>query len=279
MNNNRQNSKLTRDFFLVALLTSLLFWLVDSTISYFIFHKNISFADNLFFPDFGSLLTRIIVVIIIFVLAFIIKRLLAQNQALSSQIKNYQKEIFVKDSDNLDIKKASKTKSYTSDLKKLTNIDPVTLLFNKHKFKEILKYAIEVESTKQSGLSVILCAIDQFEHLSKTLSANEKNQFLLFFATLISHSVRKSDIVARWSDDEFILLIPDTQSNTTKEIAELLRKRIEISAFFGDKSITSSFGVTYFISGDNSLNIIKRAADALYRAKSNGNNSVELTFR
>ncbi|MCW8971581.1 MAG: diguanylate cyclase, partial [Rhodospirillales bacterium] len=92
--------------------------------------------------------------------------------------------------------------------------------------------------------------------------------------------VRGFDLVARYGGEEFVAVMPDTDLTLARAVAERLREMIEAlpvkaSEKTGDIDVTISIGVAMLESGDDSSALLKRADEALYRAKAAGRNRVD----
>jgi diguanylate cyclase (GGDEF)-like protein len=94
----------------------------------------------------------------------------------------------------------------------------------------------------------------------------------------IREQLRGSDVMARFGGDEFIVLLPETNSKGAVEMAERIRKAVETSRFdvrTGDANITVSVGVASYPDDGGNLDVILDKADkAMYRAKQGGRNRV-----
>ncbi len=93
--------------------------------------------------------------------------------------------------------------------------------------------------------------------------------------------LRSSDVLARYGGEEFVILLPDTDKNSAKELAESLRNAVELLSIEVNTlqtiNCTISLGIADNEHGFNSLTELVNCADqALYRAKQNGRNRIEL---
>jgi two-component system, cell cycle response regulator len=101
-------------------------------------------------------------------------------------------------------------------------------------------------------------------------------------ADLMKEIVREGDIIARYGGEEFVVLLPMTGINGAKEFAERLREQVEQRTWenpsYGKLNITISFGVAVFpaIGIETADHLVAYADKALYKAKNNGRNRVEV---
>jgi diguanylate cyclase (GGDEF)-like protein len=91
--------------------------------------------------------------------------------------------------------------------------------------------------------------------------------------------IRNTDLLARWGGEEFVILIPGSDGDMAYQATEKLRDAIEQVGFDEVGTVTCSFGVAQYVHGDTTDTLLSRADDALYRAKLNGRNRVELASR
>ena len=91
---------------------------------------------------------------------------------------------------------------------------------------------------------------------------------------IIKDNLKSDHVFGRWGGEEFIYILPDTDSVKASEFAESLRKQIEEYSFTMVGHITMSFGVTRTRSDDTTESFLKRADDGLYKAKETGRNKV-----
>lgn len=162
-------------------------------------------------------------------------------------------------------------------LEKLSETDRLTGLANRLKFDESLLSSIDRAKRYKAGLSVIMFDIDHFKKINDTYGHLCGDDVLKIIAKIGKESIRKSDFIARWGGEEFIILQPDIPANEAQTLAERLRQAIESHNFEKAGRITASFGVTHFKEDDTDESFIKRVDDALYLAKENGKNRVEVT--
>ena len=97
----------------------------------------------------------------------------------------------------------------------------------------------------------------------------------------MQQNVRNTDRVGRYGGEEFIIVLSETDLSSALIVAERLRKAIETAEMRDSEGntfgITVSQGVSSYKPGEDELALISRADDALYRAKQNGRNRVEIS--
>ncbi|CAO4174748.1 PleD family two-component system response regulator [Methylorubrum populi] len=133
----------------------------------------------------------------------------------------------------------------------------------------------------QKGLACLLLDIDRFKSINDTYGHEAGDEVLRAFAERVRQYVRPVDILARYGGEEIVMVVPGVELPDARAIAERIRERIEASPFpvrggTQDIDVTVSVGVSVRRATDTGpADIIKRADDALYRAKSSGRNRVE----
>lgn len=154
------------------------------------------------------------------------------------------------------------------------NYDPLTRIFNRRRFLEILDRSIKNMQRLNQSLSLVFFDIDHFKKINDTYGHNTGDDVLKALASLTSSTIRSSDVFARWGGEEFLILIEATTLENAARMAEKLRKVIMDYEFPGVRQVTCSFGVTAYHYDESSEEFISRADSALYRAKESGRNRV-----
>jgi diguanylate cyclase len=158
-------------------------------------------------------------------------------------------------------------------------IDPLTGLPNRAAWSERLDH--EVARWQQHGNTLLLAMLDldHFKRINDNYGHLAGDKVLKIIAGVLCKRLRGSDFIARFGGEEFVLLVPDTTLAVGAKLAETLRAAIEACPFHfkGERvTITVSMGMTAFKPGERSEWVLKRADQALYRAKDAGRNRVEL---
>lgn len=165
--------------------------------------------------------------------------------------------------------------------KMLANIDGLTKLYNHRYFQDFLKIELERHKRYQRTLSIILSDIDHFKKFNDTYGHQAGDFVLKEVAYIFRKNIRKKlDLAARYGGEEFVVVLPETTSIGAKKLAERIRKLVEDKEFFyeptGDKfRVTISLGIATFpVHAIDTADLIKKADDALYKAKKMGRNRV-----
>jgi diguanylate cyclase (GGDEF)-like protein/PAS domain S-box-containing protein len=159
-------------------------------------------------------------------------------------------------------------------LEKQATTDVLTGICNRMKFNKSLTHEIQRAERYNTPLSLIIFDIDHFKLVNDTYGHLAGDNVLKNLARLVVSNLREIDIFARWGGEEFVIQTPETVLDGAIKLAEKLRSKIENHDFSEPEKITTSFGVTTLKKGDNTISLINRADEALYRAKEGGRNKV-----
>jgi len=164
----------------------------------------------------------------------------------------------------------------TERLKQLSTTDILTLVYNRMAFNDFLDAELQRARRYKTGLSLIMFDIDHFKSVNDTYGHLVGDEVLKALVKVVQLSIRKVDILARWGGEEFMILVPEAAPEAAHELAERLREEIESHDFSTKEKITVSIGVTTYRDGDHADSIITRVDNALYKAKENGRNRIEI---
>ncbi len=156
--------------------------------------------------------------------------------------------------------------------------DPLTNLLNRRGAIELIENEISRFHQTNTPFSIILCDIDHFKHVNDTHGHDAGDFILEKMGDIFKSGRRKHDVVARWGGEEFLVLLPETEIEDGKSMAEKFRKEIETVELEHkgyEIPITMSFGVSQYGRGSDSLDSCLKIADEnLYEAKDSGRNLV-----
>ncbi|MFH1948346.1 MAG: CHASE domain-containing protein [Pseudomonadota bacterium] len=160
-------------------------------------------------------------------------------------------------------------------IEELSVTDRLTQLYNRLKIDEIFAMKLASAGRYNTPFSVIIIDLDHFKLVNDTWGHQAGDDVLKEFAALIKSNVRETDIVGRWGGEEFLIL-SDTDLDSATQLSEKLREKVSAFKFSFAGHKTGSFGVSSYHAGDDEKSMMKRADEALYRAKENGRNRVEV---
>ena len=148
-------------------------------------------------------------------------------------------------------------------LQQLSSRDSLTGLFNRFKLEESFEYELKQSRRYNTELSVILMDIDDFKSVNDNYGHNVGDIFLKEIAEILKTSFRDVDTVGRWGGEEFLILLPKTNLEDSKQIAEEVRKKIELYSFTEINNRTASFGVATHSNNESLSTLLNRADKAL----------------
>lgn len=158
----------------------------------------------------------------------------------------------------------------------LSNKDEITKLYNKSKLEEILTNELHRAKRYDYEFSVIIANIDGMAEINETHGYEVGNSVMKEMGELFIRHIRYLDTVGRWSENEYLIICPQTSAKHAFTAAEHLQSYVERNKFFFVGKATASFGVTDCQPDDTLQELLKRAYEALAKAKEGGRNRVEI---
>lgn len=156
--------------------------------------------------------------------------------------------------------------------------DELTGMYNRRYLFRRAAYELARAQRYGHPLGVIMIDVDHFKRVNDTYGHGVGDQVLRIIAHICQRMLRKTDILGRYGGEEFTVLLPETDVETTGFVAERLRATLSahpVNTDAGPVQVTISVGMTAFLPPDDSLKALFRRADqALYKAKNNGRNQV-----
>jgi two-component system, cell cycle response regulator len=158
--------------------------------------------------------------------------------------------------------------------------DALTGLFNRRYMESHLAALIEQATARGKPLTALVLDIDYFKSINDTYGHDAGDDVLRDFALRIKRSIRGIDLACRYGGEEFVVVMPETDMAVAAMVAERLRRRIAAEPFSIQKgtrsvAVTISIGIAALRGReDNAASLLKRADQALYRAKRDGRNRV-----
>jgi two-component system cell cycle response regulator len=158
--------------------------------------------------------------------------------------------------------------------------DPLTGLYNRRYMETHVGTLVERSAARGKALSVLILDIDYFKSINDNFGHDTGDDVLREFAERLKASIRGIDLACRFGGEEFVVVMPDTDLGVATLVAERIRRRIAGEPFPIEKGargieVTISIGIAARMGPqDNASHMLKRADEALYRAKRDGRNRV-----
>jgi two-component system, cell cycle response regulator len=157
--------------------------------------------------------------------------------------------------------------------------DPLTGLYNRRYMETHMGALVNQAITRGKPLSVLIVDIDYFKSINDSHGHDAGDDVLQDFAIRLRKSIRGIDLACRYGGEEFVVVMPETDMAVATMVAERLRRRIASEPFPIQKGtrtvdVTISIGIAALGPDGNAAAVIKRADQALYRAKRDGRNRV-----
>jgi diguanylate cyclase (GGDEF)-like protein len=161
--------------------------------------------------------------------------------------------------------------------------DPLTNLFNRHFMEVALERELSLAARRKTMLAVLMLDVDHFKEFNDTHGHAVGDIVLQAVAEVCRNTVRTEDIACRYGGEEFTIILPDINSETAYARANSIRSAVadlrveDGKEMYGD--VTMSIGLAlYPESGTTAATLLRRADEALYRAKQQGRNQVLLAI-
>ncbi len=154
------------------------------------------------------------------------------------------------------------------ELEYLSNVDPITYLYNYRHFVKALDLEIGRVKRYQGPLSIMMIDIDDFKRYNDRFGHLQGDLLLRRLADILKSNLRTIDTLSRYGGDEFVVILPETNLAQAKLVAEKLRNRVE-EAYFKDK-VTISIGVAEYQDHFDRFELTVKADRAMYEAKKAG---------
>lgn len=166
-------------------------------------------------------------------------------------------------------------------LRELSGTDELTKINNRRQFMEYFRSEFTRAVRYKHPLTFVIFDIDYFKQVNDQYGHITGDVVLVEVAAAMQHTMRKCDIIGRYGGEEFTLLLPETAVKGAAPYAERIRRQIEGASFSSANrplKITISGGVACYPhhSVHTVDELLRKADEALYRAKANGRNRIEL---
>jgi diguanylate cyclase (GGDEF)-like protein len=158
--------------------------------------------------------------------------------------------------------------------------DDLTGFYNRHHLMEMIASENNRSVRTGSVFSLAMLDIDHFKNINDTYGHQAGDNVLITFCAIVRSVLRKTDFCGRYGGEEFLVVLTETDLQSAKIFAERIRARVEESLFaeLGKHSrVTVSIGLAQHRKNEDIEKTIFRADEAMYKAKKNGRNRVEVS--
>ena len=166
------------------------------------------------------------------------------------------------------------------ELRVMSITDPLTGRYNRRYIEDYLGRELELAIRTQDPLTILMIDLDHFKEYNDTYGHIAGDMALKLLGNILMETVRKTDVVARYGGEEWIICLSHTSSEGGAKIAEKLRKAVEKNVFTlkGQETwITVSIGIATAPEDGTDYSAIVEAADtAMYLAKASGRNQIQV---
>jgi diguanylate cyclase len=162
--------------------------------------------------------------------------------------------------------------------------DTLTGLLNRRAFNQQLAILTDDAAHARQSLGLMIIDIDYFKRVNDKFGHLIGDKVIRFIGNQITSNIKGKDMAARFGGEEFAVLLPNTQLDQTRILAESIRASIEKSKLIRTDTsqpitgITVSIGITSYKFGENTDHFIHRADKAMYKSKNSGRNKVSIAY-
>lgn len=162
-------------------------------------------------------------------------------------------------------------------LEDLSIKDSLTSLFNRRYIYRTLKQEINRVKRFNREFTILMIDIDDFKVINDTYGHIKGDEVLKEMSEILLINLRNIDVLGRYGGEEFMVILPETNSNEAYFVAERMRRAIEKTKI-KELQLTISIGVAQYINGEEYKATIERADKGLYEAKRTGKNKVVISY-
>ncbi|MFM1908359.1 MAG: hypothetical protein RLZZ591_2036 [Pseudomonadota bacterium] len=167
----------------------------------------------------------------------------------------------------------------TADLRKLAEEDPLTGICNRRAFLRLLEQTCSKGPQTYAGVPLVLVDLDHFKKINDTWGHQAGDEVLRHFVNVMRESVAADDLIGRLGGEEFAIVFTQGDMNHAARSAEHLRNAVQAqpaTTHLGPVPYTVSLGLALCKPGETAASVLHRADEAMYEAKRNGRNRLEV---
>ena len=166
----------------------------------------------------------------------------------------------------------------TKQLRDLAARDPVTGVYNRRHFGEVLERSFSEAIRYQNDLACLMVDLDDFKAVNDAHGHQIGDRLLVLTTATITRSLRSADVAARYGGDEFIVLLPQTDAENARVLATRIMERFarDLEAELPEVHSSLSVGIAslHSVQASNAESLVRSADHALYEAKGAGKNRI-----
>jgi diguanylate cyclase (GGDEF)-like protein len=174
------------------------------------------------------------------------------------------------------------SKANQEELERLATMDVLTGLYNRRAILNKLDEKMRIAHRYKEDLCLLLMDIDHFKEVNDKYGHIAGDDVLETVASIIRQNIRETDYPGRYGGDELLIIFPLTDLNTASQIAERIGYTIGVTVMKNRDgrtfSVTVSQGISNYIHHEDQGTFLSRADEALYKAKQNQRNRVEISL-
>ncbi|HVK95672.1 MAG TPA: diguanylate cyclase [Noviherbaspirillum sp.] len=167
--------------------------------------------------------------------------------------------------------------SELAQMSELAREDQLTGSLNRRGLDDFLEREIARSERRKSPLCAALLDLDNFKRLNDTYGHHTGDQALVHLVSVVKDTLRAMDVIGRFGGEEFVIVLPDTPLDEAMQTVTRVQRELTKRIFMHNNErllITFSSGVALRMPGESPADLIKRADEALYKAKRAGKNRV-----
>lgn len=169
----------------------------------------------------------------------------------------------------------SERKTREAELERLASTDPLTGAANRRKLYELMDHQLHVRRRYATPVSLLVVDIDHFKRINDRFGHEVGDQVLVELTREVRAALREPDVLARVGGEEFVILAPQTDRTGALALTQKMAETVRGLRIGEAGGITASFGVAEAEAGEKRDELLRRADQALYRAKSAGRDRIE----
>ena len=175
-----------------------------------------------------------------------------------------------------------KLQAYLEKIQEMALHDDLTGFYNRRHLMELIENEHNRSERTGSVFSLAMMDLDKFKNVNDTFGHQAGDDVLITFSNIIRNVLRKTDFCGRYGGEEFLIVLTQTDLQEAKIFADRIRSCVEeclvLNMRSGHKSsVTVSIGLAEHLKNEGIDRTISRADEAMYKAKKNGRNRVEVS--